>query len=144
MSYRVKKLVVGRGRTIGNEKNGEWLREYYELELEIPDESELQIAKENAVSLLNEWLGIGEAEEKQVKWNWNPQAIKWVETEGFKGKYERYPAEGVKVEGNRDYWNLLKDLKAHGGKLSRNGYFYWIFKDGSTVGRKGDHGERFY
>ena len=67
---------------------------------------------------------------------WNPSRIKWVETEGFKGKYERYPAEGVKVEGNRDYWNMLKDLKAHGGKLTRNSYFYWIFKDGSTVGRK--------
>ena len=131
MSYRVRKLVVGKGKTIGNEKNGEWIREYYELELEIPDESELQIAKENAVELLNEWLGIGEAKEKQVKWNWNPQNIRWVETEGFKGKYERYPAEGSK-----DYFNMLEDLKAHDGRLTREGFFYWVFRDGSTVGRK--------
>jgi len=72
----------------------------------------------------------------KVKIEWNPEAIKWVETEGFKGKYERYPAEGCKPEGSKDYWNMLKDLKAHGGKLTREGYFYWVFRDGSTVGRK--------
>jgi len=67
---------------------------------------------------------------------WDPNAIKWVEAEGFKGPYERYPAQGEKAEGSADYWNMLKDLKAHGGRLTRDGMFYWLFQDGSTVGRK--------
>jgi hypothetical protein len=36
---------------------------------------------------------------------------------------------------------MLQDLKAHGGKLSRKEsdgatWFYWLFQDASTVGRK--------
>ena len=29
---------------------------------------------------------------------WNPNKIKWVQTEGTKGPYERYPAKGEKAE----------------------------------------------
>ena len=137
MSYKVKKLIVGKGRTVSNEQNGEWVREYFELEIEVPDESELVIAKENAEGLLNEWLGIIEkAEAEQPKFSWNPEAIKWQKVEGFRGEYERYPLEGEKVEATPDYKNLLEDLKRHGGKLTRNGYFYWVFEDSSTIGRK--------
>ncbi len=67
---------------------------------------------------------------------WDPNAIKWVQTEGFKGPYERYPAADAKAEGTVDYQNMLRDLKAHGGRLTREGWFYWLFQDGSTVGRK--------
>ena len=62
---------------------------------------------------------------------WNPDEIKWEEAEGFKGKYER--SEDV---NSIDFKNLIKDLKQHAGKLSRQGYFYWLFKNGSIVGRK--------
>ncbi|MGQ9642156.1 MAG: hypothetical protein ACUVUF_08615 [Candidatus Bathycorpusculaceae bacterium] len=70
---------------------------------------------------------VGVAEEKQ-KWNWNPAKIKWETVEGFKGEYER--SEDV---NSLDFKALLKDLAQHGGKLSRDSYFYWTF---STVGRK--------
>ena len=130
MSYKVKKLVVGKGKTTTNMENNEWVKEYYKLEFEIPDESELTIAKENAVSLLNEWLGLSGEEETQ-KWNWDPNAIKWENAEGFKGEYER--SEDV---NNPEFKAMLKDLAQHGGKLTRNGMFYWVFKNGSTVGRK--------
>jgi hypothetical protein len=136
MSYRVKKLVIGKGRTVSNEQNGEWVKEYYELEIEIPEENELVIAKENAEGLLNEWLGIAEPEKPKPKWNWNPEAIKWHRVEGFRGEYERYPMEGEKSEASQDYKNLLEDLKKHNGKLSRNGFFYWLFKDSASIGRK--------
>ena len=63
--------------------------------------------------------------------SWNPDAIKWVEAEGFRGKYER--SEDV---NSLDFKALVKDLAAHNGKLSRNGFFYWLFKNGATVGRK--------
>ena len=68
--------------------------------------------------------------EKQ-KWNWNPDAIKWVKTEGWKGDYEK--SEDV---NNPEFKKMLKDLAEHNGKLTRDGIFYWVFKNGSTVGRK--------
>jgi len=73
---------------------------------------------------------VGVAEEKR-KWNWNPDAIEWVKAEGFKGNYER--SEDV---NNSEFKKMLKDLAEHNGKLTRDGVFYWVFKNGSTVGRK--------
>lgn len=65
------------------------------------------------------------------KWNWNPDKIKWKKTEGFKGDYEK-----SEDADNPEFKELLKDLAQHNGKLTRNGWFYWTFKNGSTVGRK--------
>jgi hypothetical protein len=130
MSYKVKKLVIGKGRTVSHEQNGEWVKEYYELEIEIPEENELVIAKENAEGLLNEWLGIAKETPKQ-KWNWNPDKIKWEKAQGFKGEFER--SEDL---NNLEFKELLKDLAQHNGKLTRDSYFYWVFKNGSTIGRK--------
>jgi hypothetical protein len=65
------------------------------------------------------------------KWNWNPEAIEWVEAEGSKGKYER--SEDV---NNLEFKRMVKDLADHNGKLTRQGCFYWLFQNGSTVGRK--------
>jgi len=62
---------------------------------------------------------------------WNPDKIKWEKTEGWKGEYER--SEDV---NNPEFKAMLKDLAQHGGKLTRNGLFYWVFKNGSVVGRK--------
>jgi len=63
--------------------------------------------------------------------SWNPNKIKWEKAEGFKGEYER--SEDV---NNPEFKVMLKDLAQHGGKLTKDGYFYWVFKNGSTVGRK--------
>ena len=68
--------------------------------------------------------------EKQ-KWNWNPDLIKWVKAEGFKGDYEK-----SEDHDNPEFKKMLKDLAEHNGKLTRDGVFYWVFKNGSTVGRK--------
>ena len=72
----------------------------------------------------------------EEKWNWNPNKIKWVQETGFKGPYERYPAKDQKSEATDDYKRMLEDLKARGGKVTRDGLFYWVFEDASTVGRK--------
>jgi hypothetical protein len=61
----------------------------------------------------------------------NPANIKWDKAEGFKGNYER--SEDV---NNPEFKAMLKDLASHNGRLMREGYFYWTFKNGSTVGRK--------
>lgn len=74
---------------------------------------------------------IGASVKAKREWSWNPDAIKWVKAEGFKGDYER--SEDV---NNLEFKKMLKDLGEHKGKLMREGYFYWTFKNGSTVGRK--------
>jgi hypothetical protein len=65
------------------------------------------------------------------KSTWNPDRIKWTETEGSSGLYEK--SEDV---NSPDFKELLKDLSAHNGKLTRDGLFYWKFERGDAVGRK--------
>ncbi|MGC9346192.1 MAG: hypothetical protein ACP5ER_05330 [Candidatus Bathyarchaeales archaeon] len=62
---------------------------------------------------------------------WEPSKIRWMQAEGASGFYER--SEDV---NNPEFKAMLKDLAAHGGRMTRNGFFYWVFKNGSTVGRK--------
>jgi len=62
---------------------------------------------------------------------WQPNRIKWEQTQGKSGPYER----SVDTD-SLDYKALLNDLVAHQGKLTRDGYFYWLFQNGSTIGRK--------
>ena len=65
------------------------------------------------------------------KSTWDPDKIKWEEAQGASGPYER--SEDV---NSTDFKSLLKDLAQHNGKLSKEGYFYWLFQNGTTVGRK--------
>jgi len=69
--------------------------------------------------------------DEKREWTWNPKAIKWSEAEGSKGKYER--SEDV---NNLEFKVLIKDLSDHKGSLAREGFFYWLFKNGYVVGRK--------
>lgn len=68
---------------------------------------------------------------RTMKVGWNPDKIRWEEAEGRKGPYER--SEDI---DNPEFKAMLKDLQEHGGTLSRDGYFYWKFQNGATVGRK--------
>ena len=68
---------------------------------------------------------------KQAKLGWDPNAIRWEEAQGSSGPYER-----SQDTNNQEFQIMLKDLKQHNGKLTRNGYFYWLFQDCTTVGRK--------
>ncbi|MEM3703915.1 MAG: hypothetical protein QXX79_05820 [Candidatus Bathyarchaeia archaeon] len=69
--------------------------------------------------------------EPKTLWLWNPDKIVWEKSQGAKGEFEK--SEDV---NNPEFKAMLKDLTAHKGKLTRDGLFYWIFKNGSTVGRK--------
>ncbi len=134
MSFKVKKLIVGKGRTISNEKAGEWVKQYYQLEIEIQDEHDLEIAKASVEGLIDGWLTSqdnGPLPQHGNVETWNPQAIKWVETEGSKGPYQR--SEDV---NNLEFKALLKDLASHNGKLTRDGWFFWAFQNGHIIGRK--------
>lgn len=73
------------------------------------------------------------SEQKDVSENpsWNPEKVRWEPAEGHRGPYER--SDDV---DNPEFKAMLKDLARHKGRLTRNGWFYWTFKNGSTVGRK--------
>lgn len=62
---------------------------------------------------------------------WDPQKIKWTVAQGARGLYQK--SQDMNSLG---FKALLKDLAAHKGKLARDGYFYWTFTNGATVGRK--------
>jgi len=62
---------------------------------------------------------------------WDPDKITWKQAEGASGPYER--SDDV---NNPEFKAMLRDLAAHNGKLTREGWFHWIFRNGSTVGRK--------
>jgi hypothetical protein len=68
---------------------------------------------------------------KEPQLSWDASKIKWEQAEGSSGPYER--SEDV---NSTDHKALLKDLAAHQGKLTQDGYFYWAFKNGFTIGRK--------
>jgi hypothetical protein len=62
---------------------------------------------------------------------WDPAKIVWAKATGAKGPYE------MSAEVNNPHVKaMLKDLAAHNGRLTRDGYFYWTYKNGATVGRK--------
>lgn len=69
--------------------------------------------------------------EQSAGLTWDPAKIKWTQAEGAKGPFER--SEDV---DSVDFKAMLKDLAAHGGRLQCEGKFYWVFQNGSTVGRK--------
>ena len=60
--------------------------------------------------------------------------IKWVQAEGPKGAYEY--ADRNDNLGNEDFKALIEDLKRHDGRMSRQGYFLWLFSQEDRVGRK--------
>jgi len=57
--------------------------------------------------------------------------IRWEAAQGSSGVYER--SEDV---NNPNFKALLKDVQAHGGKMTVGDYFVWIFKNGHVLGRK--------
>jgi len=67
---------------------------------------------------------------------YNPENLAWNTAQGSKGPFQAYPKRGEQPNKTSDYTNLLADIKQHKGKLSRAGLFYWLFENGTTIGRK--------
>lgn len=138
----VEKLRVGKGRTRKPNDAEEWIKEYYELEATVKDPCELEVAKANLTGLIDGWLSTNskpstkattqDADKTQTETlSWDTSKIKWEQVEGAKGPYEK--SEDV---NSLDFKAMLQDLQNHNGKLTRDGYFIWVFKNGTTVGRK--------
>ncbi|MGB9622653.1 MAG: hypothetical protein ACPL07_02295 [Candidatus Bathyarchaeia archaeon] len=71
---------------------------------------------------------VGAVEEKP---KYDMDKIKWKPAEGQAGAYEK----STDVN-SPDFKALLKDVQAHGGKMTVGPYFVWAFKNGATLGRK--------
>jgi len=141
----VVELVVTKGKTVKAPDREEWFRVEYSVKATVSCTEESHIAKAQLDAIVDAWLTNalpikGEAAPTQEplpgkkqaeKPKWDPAKINWTETQGTSGPYQR--SEDV---NSLDFKEMLKDLTAHNGKLSREGYFYWTFKNGSTVGRK--------
>jgi len=69
--------------------------------------------------------------EEKPKFQWNPDKIKWEKVQGPSGEFEKSDDFN-----NPEFKAMLKDLSQNGGKLTRDGMFYWTYRNGSTVGRK--------
>jgi hypothetical protein len=84
---------------------------------------------EEAVQKMKMQIGklVGVGEEKK----YDIEKIKWEKAQGAKGEFER--SEDV---NSQDFKELLKDVQAHGGKMTVGDYFVWSFKNGSVLGRK--------
>jgi len=97
---------------------------------------EAQEAKMEALSvglntILTDLARIDEAKKVQEERPWDPSNIKWAEAQGAKGAYEK-----AEPQSTPDFKAMLQDLKDHKGKMRRDGFFYWVFSDMATVGRK--------
>jgi len=132
VSFKISKIVVGKGKTTGDEKAGVWNRVYYELEAEVEDERQIELVKGSMEALLDAWQrGESITQAEKPKPTWDSNKMKWTQAEGASGPYER--SEDV---NNLDFKECLKDLEAHQGKLSRDGFFYWKFEKSAVIGRK--------
>jgi len=93
-----------------------------------------ELALETLLELINAVeAGIAAAKQhvKEAKQVYNIEAIKWEKAQGASGEYER--CEDV---NSPDFKALLRDVQAHGGKMTVGNYFVWCFRNGSVLGRK--------
>lgn len=107
-----------------------------ETKLAIEQRLEAQEAKMEALSvglnaILIDFAKIDEAKEVQESRPWDPDKIKFVGAQGAKGPYEK-----ADPQATPDFKAMLQDLKDHKGKFRHGQYFYWVFSDSATVGRK--------
>jgi hypothetical protein len=66
---------------------------------------------------------------------YDPERIAWIQATGPHGPFDKATAEASSQ--CEDFVFLLEDLKAHNGTITKNGLFYWLFKEGpTTIGRK--------
>jgi hypothetical protein len=88
-------------------------------------------AAEAGIAAAKRMIREGKGVSQESSQSWNPARIKWEQAQGRSGPYEY--SEDL---NNSDFKLLLKDLALHDGKLPAGGYFYWTFKNYSTIGRK--------
>ncbi|MCL6579426.1 MAG: hypothetical protein K6T73_08595 [Candidatus Bathyarchaeota archaeon] len=141
----IVELVVTKGKTVKAPDREEWLRVEYSVKATVSCTEECHVAKAQLDAIVDVWLANASPSKGEVartqdplqgkkqaeKPKWNPAKINWTETQGSSGPYQR--SEDV---NSLDFKEMLKDLTNHGGRMTCDGYFYWVFRSGSVVGRK--------
>lgn len=147
MSFKVTKVTVGKGITRTTEKDGEWKKKQIEIEAEIQDEKNLQYATDMLSSFADMFLR-GESIndpielvqtneikplEKTVPTKPTIGYLEWKKATGPKGEYEF-----CEESANLKFIALKRDLEAHFGKITSEGYFYFLMvkRNPPAIGRK--------
>jgi hypothetical protein len=137
-NFSPKKLTVG--KTISTMKNG--IREgyYCKVETEVLDQDSLSSAEQYTSNIVDSIL------EKYQKKLTPPilattdeyffedldlEKIVWKAAKGTRGPFER----SVDRQ-NPEFLKMVRLLKENRGYWSYKGLFYWLFRDGVTIGRK--------
>ena len=94
-------------------------------------EAKITIIGTGLSAILTELAGVGEAEQAEAQAPVDLNRITWVEAEGPKGKFEK--SEDI---NNPEFKKLVKTLAEHDGKMTISDDFVWLYRNGSTVGRK--------
>jgi hypothetical protein len=68
--------------------------------------------------------------------DWDLDSIEWLPATGPKGPYEKAIAQD-----NRHFRLMIRNLNANDGKLERDDYYLWLFRNNRIVGRKPIHTE---
>jgi len=85
-----------------------------------------------ATEATNDYVeSLAPAEVREEKAAWNPEKIVWTQKTGQRGPYEQ-----SEEANNTEFKAMHRDIAAHNGKLMRDGFFFWIFTNSATVGRK--------
>ena len=143
VSFRITRITVGKGRTVSDEKQGAWNKQYLEVEATVEDERDVEQAKNSIESLLDLWLNGQTVRPKQdlngkkgsTDLPYDPDMIPWQDREGPKG-----PFQISEDYVNANHQALLRFLSEHtGGCMSSKDWFYWKFNDDRTIGRKMKH-----
>jgi len=94
-------------------------------------EARINIISEGLNSILTEMVRLDNLAEEQKTAPVDLEKVKWIETQGPKGKFEK--SEDF---NNLEFKKLVKTLAEHDKKMTIDSYFVWLFENGSTVGRK--------
>jgi hypothetical protein len=151
MSFKMTKLTVGKGKTTGNEKAGEWIKRYYEIEVSIEDEHDVEIAKASVEGLIDGWLTGTSIMETQAQPQKPKEAKSAVLEETFNilkfevqhgakiGEYEvAYKANNIAEKWTQAY-NVLRNSNAtikdryYGEGYA---YSYWTYGEGKIYRQK--------
>ena len=86
--------------------------------------------------LIDEYVSLhGQMIERGVTYDLN--RLRWIKAEGPNGPYKYADkADNMSSDAYEDFKALVEDLKVHGGRVTRQGYYMWLFSQGDRVGRK--------
>jgi hypothetical protein len=97
--------------------------------------SELRDLDQRRTEVIDEFLSkIGKPITGKKELQYDIIKVVTRQTEGQKGYYLKASAEDN--QNNRDFELLIEDLKQHDGKLTKQGYFAWLFSDNKNAGMK--------